>query len=142
MMDDVVGTSVAPRRANTLLIAAFAALALILAVLGVYAVVAYGVAQRSREFGIRSALGATGHDLVSLIAREMTVVIAGGLAIGLGGAWALSRVLSTALFGVDIHDPLTFILVPVALAIPAAIATLLPARRALRVNPAEVMRVD
>ena len=142
MMDDVVGASVASRRTNTLLIAAFAGLALVLAALGVYAVVAYGVAQRSRELGIRAALGATGPDLVWLIAGEMVWVTAIGLGAGLAGAWALARVLESLLYGVSAHDTLTFVLVPVVLVIPAALAALVPARRALRVNPVDVLRAD
>jgi predicted permease len=142
MMDEVVSTSVAPRRANTLLISAFAMLALVLAALGVYAVVSYGVTQRAREFGIRSALGATGQDLVRHVAAEMVPVTAIGVAVGLGGAWALARVLSSLVFGVDVHDAATFALVPLALVLPVVLATLVPARRAMRVNPAEVIRVD
>jgi putative ABC transport system permease protein len=142
MMDDVVGASVAPRRANTLLIGLFAALALVLAALGVYAVVAYGVAQRSREFGIRAALGATGPNLVALVAGEMGWVVAAGLATGLVGAWMLSKVLSTLLYGITAHDAVTFVVVPFALVIPAVLATIVPARRAAKVNPAEVMRAE
>jgi putative ABC transport system permease protein len=141
-MDDVIGASVAPRRANTILITSFAALALVLAALGVYAVVEYGVAQRARELGIRAALGATGLDLLRLVANEMVVVVASGLAVGLGGAWAMSRVLESLVYGVTTHDARTFIIVPIALGIPAAVATLWPAHRAMTVNPTEVMRAD
>jgi predicted permease len=141
-MDAVLSTSVAPRRTNTLLISLFAGLALLLASLGVYAVVAHSVAQRSREFGIRSALGATGFDLLSLVSREMAWVTAIGLAAGLAGAWALARVAESLMYGVTPHDPLTFIVVPLVLLVPVVLATLLPARRALRVNPAEVMRAE
>jgi predicted permease len=142
MMEDVVGTSVAPRRANTLLISSFAVLALFLAALGVYAVVAYGVSQRTREFGIRTALGAGGRDLLSLVARDMVWVTVTGLGVGVAGAWALTRVLESLLYGVGAHDPLTFVLVPLVLVVPVAIATLVPARRALHVNPVDVMRAD
>ena len=142
MMDDIVGQSVAPRRTNTVLISAFALLALAIATLGVYAVVAHGVAQRHREFGIRLALGATDHDLLGLVSREMAWVTGLGIVIGLAGAWALSRVASSMLYGVTAHDSATFIAVPLVLAAAAAAATILPARRALRVNPAEVMRTD
>lgn len=141
-MDEVLSTSVAPRRTNTLLISLFAGLALLLASLGVYAVVAHGVAQRAREFGIRAALGATGFDLVSLVSREIAWVTAIGLAAGLAGAWALARVADSLMYGVTPHDPLTFIIVPIVLLVPVVLATLLPARRALHVNPAEVMRAD
>jgi predicted permease len=142
MMDDVVATSVAPRRTDTTLIAMFAGIALVLAAFGVYAVVSYGVSRRSRELGIRAALGATGGDIAALIAREMLWVTGIGLTIGLGGAWALSRVLSALLYGVDSHDAATFAIVPLVLVLAAAIATLVPARRAMRVDPAVVMRQE
>ena len=142
MMDDVIGASVAPRRTNTVLITAFATLALVLASLGVYAVIAHGVAQRSRELGIRAALGATAGDLVSLVSREMLWVIAAGLAVGALGAWALARVMTTLLYNVDPHDAMTFTAVPLVLAVTAALATLGPAWRARRVDLVEVMRAE
>jgi predicted permease len=142
MMDDVVGSSVAPRRTNTILISAFAALALLLSALGIYAVVSYRVSQRTREFGIRAALGATGGELVRLVTGEMAWVAAIGLATGVGGAWALSRVLTSMIYGVSVHDPWTFIVAPLVLLVPAVVAAVVPARRVTRVNPAEVMRSD
>ncbi|MEO7363852.1 MAG: FtsX-like permease family protein, partial [Gemmatimonadaceae bacterium] len=142
MMDDVVSNSVKPRRTNTLLIGSFALLALILASVGVYAVVSYGVSHRSRELGIRSALGATGSGLVTMLAGEMVMVTVTGIVVGIGGAWALARTLDSLVYGVQVHDPVTFIVVPLALLVPTALATLIPARRALAVNPSEVMRAD
>jgi predicted permease len=142
MMDEVIGRSVAPRRTNTILIATFAGLALVLAALGVYSVVAYGVTQRTREFGIRAAFGATGHDLVGLVSREMALVLAAGTVVGLAAAWPLSRVLTASLYGVQPHDPATFAIVPLLLLPPAVVATLVPALRAMRVSPSEVMRGD
>lgn len=142
MMGDVVSTSLAPRRTDTTLIALFAGLALVLAAFGVYAVVSYGVTRRSRELGIRAALGATGGDIAALIAREMAWVTAIGLTVGLASAWALSRLLSALLFGVDGHDAVTFAVVPLVLLLPAALATLVPARRAMRADPAVVMRQE
>lgn len=141
-MDDVLRTSVAPRRTNTLLISLFAALALVLASLGVYAVMAHGIAQRTREFGIRSALGASGPDLLSLVSREMVWTAGLGLAAGILTAWLLARVAESMLYGVTAHDTTTFVAVPLILLVPVAIATILPARRTLRVNPAEVMRAE
>ena len=142
MMDEVVGASVAPRRTNTLLISAFAALALLLASLGVYAVLSYGVAQRSRELGIRAALGATAADLMALVSREMVWTIGAGLVIGAAGAWATARVMTSMLFGVEAHDLTTFALVPAVLAVAAMLATIGPARRAKRVDLVSVMRVE
>jgi putative ABC transport system permease protein len=141
-MHDVIAASVAPRRTNTMLIGLFGGLALALAALGVYAVVSYGVAQRTREFGIRSALGARGSDLVSLVSREMIATVGVGLAAGLGAAWAFSRVLASLLYEVDARDPLTFVAVPLVLILPALVATLIPALRATRISPTEVMRAD
>jgi putative ABC transport system permease protein len=142
MMDDVVGASVAPRRTNTLLISAFATLALLLASLGVYAVISYGVAQRSRELGIRAALGATAADLVTLVSYEMVWMIGAGLIIGTTGAWALARVMTSLLYGIDAHDLTTFTIVPTVLALAAATATLGPAWRARRADLAEVLRAE
>jgi ABC-type antimicrobial peptide transport system permease subunit len=133
---------VAPRRTNTLLISAFAALALLLASLGVYGVISYGVAQRSRELGIRAALGATAGDLVALVSQEMVWVISVGLVVGVAGAWALSRVMTTLLYGIDAHDLTTFAMVPVVLAIAAVLATLGPAWKARRVDLVEVLRAE
>jgi ABC-type antimicrobial peptide transport system permease subunit len=142
MMDDVVDTSVAPRKTNTTLIVIFGALALILSAFGVYAVVSYGVARRTREFGIRSALGAKGADIVALVGGEMVTVVGAGLVLGLVLAWALVRLISSLLFEVPAHDLQIFGVVPLVLIVPAAIATLVPALRAMRVSPTEVMRAE
>jgi ABC-type antimicrobial peptide transport system permease subunit len=142
MMDDVLSKSVAPRRTNTMLIALFGALALILSAFGVYAVVSYSVAQRAREFGIRAALGAERGDILALVGGDMTRLVAVGLAIGLVGSWMLSRVLASLLYEVETHDFATFVVVPIVLLLPAAIATLVPALRAMRVSPTEVMRAE
>jgi ABC-type antimicrobial peptide transport system permease subunit len=142
MMDEVVGNSVAPRRTNTILISAFAALALLLSAVGIYAVVSQSVAQRTREFGIRAALGATSGGLMRLVTREIAWVAATGLAAGVAGAWALSRVLTSMIYGVTVHDPWTFIIAPLVLLLPAVLAVLVPARRAGKLNPVEVMRAE
>jgi putative ABC transport system permease protein len=142
MMDEVLSKSVAPRRTNTMLIALFGALALILSAFGVYAVVSYSVAQRAREFGIRAALGAERRDILALVGGDMTRLIVVGLALGLIGSWMLSRVLASLLYEVDTHDFATFAIVPIVLILPAAIATLVPTFRAMRVSPTEVMRAE
>jgi putative ABC transport system permease protein len=141
-MDEVIDKAAAPRRTNTLLIGIFAGLALVLSAFGVYAVVSYGVTQRAREFGIRAALGAERSDILALVSREMGVVIGIGLALGLAGAWALARVLSSMLYKVPMHDTPTFVVVPLLLLVPALVATLVPALRAMRVSPTEVMRAE
>jgi putative ABC transport system permease protein len=142
MMDQVVRDSVAPRRTNALLITLFATLALILAALGVYSVVAHGVAQRGREFGIRTALGATAGDLLVMVSREIFVVVAVGIAIGLAGAWAGARVVEAMVYGVTVHDAASFTIGPVTLGIIAMTAAVVPLRRVFRVNPAEVLRSE
>ena len=141
-MDAVVAKSIAPRRTNTTLIALFGALALALSAFGVYAVVSYSVTRRAREFGIRAALGATHADIAALVGKEMFGVVLLGVTLGLGGAWALAHVMAALLFQIDTHDGPSFIAVPLLLLAPSAIATLIPARRAMSVNPSEVMRAE
>jgi ABC-type antimicrobial peptide transport system permease subunit len=142
MMDDVVAGSVAPRKTNTTLIVVFGALALVLSAFGVYAVVSYSVTRRSREFGIRSALGAHGGDILFLVGREILGVVGLGLALGIVGAWLLARVLTSLLYEVPGHDAQTFLTVPLVLVAPALVAAFIPALRAVRVSPTEVMRAE
>jgi ABC-type antimicrobial peptide transport system permease subunit len=142
MMDEVIAKSVAPRRTNTLLIGIFGALALVLSAFGVYAVVSFGVAQRSREFGIRAALGADRRDILTLVGTDMALVVLVGLTIGLGGAWALSRVLASLLYEVETHDASIYAVVPLVLLTVTLLAILIPSLRATRVSPTEVMRAE
>ena len=142
MMDDVIAASLSPRRLNTTLITAFGALALLLSVVGVYGVVAYGVTRRTRELGIRAALGATSPRLIGLVAGESALVALAGIAAGLGGAWAFSRALASLLYEVKPSDAATFIAAPLVLFGLVIVATLVPARRAARLNPVDVMRND
>ena len=142
MMESIVAKTVAPQRSSATLITAFGGLALILSAFGVYAVISYSVSRRAREFGIRSALRATGLNIAGLVGRELLVAIVAGTGLGLVGAWMSSRVLESMLFGVDVHDFSTFARVPLILAVPALIAMLPPTRRAARVNPADVMRAE
>jgi len=142
MMDEVIGKSMAARRANTVLIGLFGLLALLIAALGVYAVTANAVAQRSREFGIRAALGATRSDLAWHVGGEMAVVVSVGVATGAALAWVASRAMAGLVYGVTVHDIGTFVTAPVMLALAAVAATAVPARRAMRVQPVEVMRSE
>lgn len=142
MMDDVVGSAIAPRRINMQLISMFALIALLLASVGVYAVVSYGVSTREKELGIRSALGATGASLLTLISREMFSTSAIGISVGLAGAWMFAQTVQSLVYGVAVHDTISFVIVPIVLLLPTAVATVVPAWRAYRVNPAEVMRAD
>jgi predicted permease len=142
MMDDVIAKAVAPRRTNTVLITIFGGLALLLSAFGIYAVISYSVAQRAREFGIRAALGASARGIAVLVGRELIPMVAIGLAIGLAGAWSLSKVVASLLYGVEPHDLATFVVAPAVLAIPAVIAAWPPIRRAMGISPMEVMRAE
>jgi putative ABC transport system permease protein len=135
-----VSESVArPRLAMTVL-AAFAALALALASLGLYSVLSYGVSQRRRELGIRAALGADRTALIGLVLRDGLGVTGLGLVLGLAGAAALTRLMQGALFGVTPLDLASFSLAPAALATVALCAALVPAWRAARIDPAQALR--
>jgi ABC-type antimicrobial peptide transport system permease subunit len=120
----------------------FGLLALLLASVGIYGVTSYSVAQRTREMGIRSALGATARDLVMLLARQSMRVVFIGAGVGLLLAFVAARLLTSQLYGVTSTDPLTFLLMPTLLLSIAMVATLVPARRATRVDPAEALRTE
>jgi ABC-type antimicrobial peptide transport system permease subunit len=120
----------------------FAALALTLAMVGIFGVLAYTVEQRTREFGVRMALGASAGTVLRLVVGSAARVIAIGAAIGLAAAAALSQTISTFLFGVEPLDPLTFASVALVLMLTAAIALVGPALRAVRVNPVDAFRAE
>ena len=141
-MDDLVGRSIAERRFTMLLLAAFAAVALALAAIGVYGVLAYLVTQRTQEIGVRLAMGASPADVVRLFVREGAAVSAIGVAAGLALAIAAARVLTSLVFGVSTTDPLTFAGVAAALALVALVASYVPSRRAARVDPAVALRTE
>ena len=141
-MTDVIATTVAPRRTNTILLTLFGALAVSLAAVGVFAVLSYGVAQRTREIGVRVALGAQREDVVGLIARQGFVLAAAGVVIGTAGALALSRFLSAFLYEVSPRDPRVFVAAPILLLVVAMVATLGPALRATRVDPLTALREE
>jgi putative ABC transport system permease protein len=145
-MDDVLSGSLAPRRFNLLLLTVFAMVALLLAAIGIYGVLSYWVTQRTREIGIRLALGAQVTDIFKLVIRQAMTVVLIGLGLGLLGAFVLARVLSSVLagllFGVRAADPLTFALVALLLAVVALLACYLPARRAVRVEPTVALRYE
>lgn len=141
-MDAELATTLAPQRAVATLLAAFGLLALILASVGIYGVVAYGVAQRRRDFGIRLALGARGDQLITLVARGVGAPLLAGAVIGTVGAVALGHTVRGMMFGVAPTDPLTLAGALAILVLAAAVATLVPARRAARTDPLEVMRAE
>jgi putative ABC transport system permease protein len=141
-MEQRIANSTSRNKFNTLLLLAFSVLALVLSAVGLYGVVAYSVTQRTREIGIRIALGArTGDVLRLIVVQGMRLVLAGAL-VGLAGALALTRLLRSLLFSVSAVDPLTFAIIPVLLAAVALLACWLPARRAAKVNPVEALRFE
>ena len=141
-MDDVLGDQVQEPRYYTLLLSIFAGVATLLATVGIYGVMAHSVAQRTREIGIRMALGAHWRDVMKLVMWNALLLIGAGLIAGLGGSLALTRLIATRLWGVTPTDPLTFATVAVLLALVAILATLIPAQRALRVDPTVALRCE
>jgi putative ABC transport system permease protein len=141
-MEERLFESVAQPRFRTVLLGVFAALALVMAVIGLYAVMAVSVAQRTHELGIRIALGAQRRDVIGLILRQGIKLVSLGIVIGLAGAWALTRVLATLLYEVKPTDPLTFVAVPVLLIAMAILACWLPARQAASVDPLTALRYE
>jgi putative ABC transport system permease protein len=141
-VEDVLAKSLSQERFAAVLMGTFAGLALVLAAAGLYGVLAQLVAQRRQEIGIRMALGAAGADVARLILGRGVALTAAGVAIGLAGAWAGARVLASQLFQVAPHDPLSFTLVPLALLAIALLASWLPTRRALSVDPASALRAE
>jgi predicted lysophospholipase L1 biosynthesis ABC-type transport system permease subunit len=137
-----VGASVAQARFLTLLLALFAAVAVLLAAVGIYGVVAYAVAQRTRELGIRMALGARGDDVLWLVLRQGVALAAAGTAIGLAGALLTTRALGRLLYQVTPSDPAILLAGTLALIAVASLASWLPARRAARTDPVEALRAE
>ena len=137
-MDDVAQS----RRAPMVLLSLFSGVALLLAVLGVYGVLAFSVTQRTSEFGVRIALGATAGDIASLVLRQGARLVLLGIAAGLAGYLALSQVVGKLLYGIAPTDPVTLAVAPVVLLLAALAACLLPVRRAVRVNPLEALRAE
>jgi putative ABC transport system permease protein len=140
--DEWVSNSAAQPRLNSVLLGVFAAVALLIASIGIYGVLAYSVTQRTSEIGVRMALGATRPHVLRLIVREGLVVSAVGIGMGLMGALALGRVLASLVFGVQVHDPSTFAIAAITLTLVALAASIVPALRASRVDPIVALRHD
>jgi putative ABC transport system permease protein len=141
-MEDILLASIARQRFSMLLLAIFAAVALILAAVGIYGVMSYSVAQRTREIGIRMALGAQTGTVLKLAVGYGLKLVAAGTVIGLIAAFALTRLMSTLLFGVTATDPATFTLISLLLIGVAAVASYIPARRATKVDPIIALRYE
>ncbi|MGH9839009.1 MAG: ABC transporter permease [Blastocatellia bacterium] len=141
-MEQIVARSTAQERFNMLLLGVFAALGLLLAAIGIYGVMSYGVAQRAHEIGLRMALGAQRRDVLRLMLKHGLALTLAGLALGVAGALALTRLMKSYLFGVSAADPLTFGLVALLLATVALLACWIPARRATKVDPMIALRCD
>jgi putative ABC transport system permease protein len=141
-LEEILGDTIAKQRFAMLLLVVFSLVALVIAAVGIYGVMAYSVVQRTGEFGIRMALGAQRGDVLRLVLSHAGKLVGVGLLLGLGATLATSRVIGSMLFQTNAHDPLTFALTTLLLATVALAACLLPARRATRVNPIEALRTE
>ncbi|MGH9738254.1 MAG: FtsX-like permease family protein, partial [Candidatus Acidiferrales bacterium] len=141
-MNSIISDSLAARRFSMILLAIFAALALLLSCIGIYGVISYLVAQRTHEIGVRMALGAQPSQVLRLILGQGAKMALLGIAIGLVASLALTRLMTKMLFGVSAYDPLTFLGVAALLIVVALAACYIPARRAMRVDPMIALRYE
>ncbi|HZY58716.1 MAG TPA: FtsX-like permease family protein, partial [Candidatus Binataceae bacterium] len=141
-LEQALADSIAPRRFNLFLLGTFAAAALLLAVVGVYGVIAYSVAERTREIGVRIALGAQSTQVIRMVVREGITIALAGTAAGLAAAFALTRLMQSLLYEVRSNDPSTFAFVAAALIATALAASCLPALRAARIDPIIALRYE
>jgi putative ABC transport system permease protein len=141
-MERLYAESISQPRFNMLLLGVFAAVALVLAAIGIYGVISYAVTQRTREIGVRMAMGAQSRDVLKLVVGEGMILVLAGVAIGLAGAFVVTRVMSNLLFGVSAADPITFAAIPLLIACVALLACWIPARRATKVDPMIALRCE
>jgi putative ABC transport system permease protein len=141
-MEHAMELSVSQPRFNTMLLGLFAGIALLLAAVGIYGLIAYSVAQRTHEFGVRMALGAARADVVRMVVRQGMSMAAIGILLGLGGSFAITRLLKTMLFEVGVTDSMTFAAAPLAMLFVVLLATFAPALRATRISPVVALRYE
>jgi putative ABC transport system permease protein len=141
-MDQLLAHAVALPRFDTVLLSSFAMVALLLAAVGIYGIIAYSVVQRTHEIGVRMALGAARGNVLAMLIRQGAVLALAGIVLGLAGAFALTRLLSNLLFGIASTDPLTFATVALILLVVALLAAFIPARRATRISPVAALRCE
>jgi ABC-type antimicrobial peptide transport system permease subunit len=141
-MDARVAASVSQPRLQMNVLGIFAGLAIVLAAVGIYGVTAYSVTQRTREIGIRMALGAGQREVLGLVLRRGSMIVGLGVAVGLAGALLVTRVLRALLFGVSASDPIVFATILAVVSATAWVATYIPARRATRVDPLVALRYE
>jgi putative ABC transport system permease protein len=141
-MEQALNLSVSQPRFDTMLLVLFAGIAMLLAAVGIYGLIAYSVAQRTHEIGVRMALGAATGDVIRMIAGQAALLTAIGIVIGLGGAFALTRLLEALLFGVGVTDALTFAAAPLGMMLVVLVATFVPAIRATRISPVVALRYE
>ena len=139
-MEELLARRVAQRRLNMLLLGLFGLLGLVICAVGIYGVMAYVVSQRTREIGVRMALGATRGTVVGMVLKNACVLVALGLALGGAGAWYLSATARAFLFGMDATDPRAFIAALASLSVAALVASAIPARRVASVDPMVALR--
>jgi putative ABC transport system permease protein len=141
-MKEIRDHNVAPERLNLGMLGGFAALAFILAIIGLYGLLSFTVTQRQREIGVRMALGAQRFDVLNLVVGQGMRLVLAGVVIGLLGSFALTRILASVLFQVEPTDPLTFATVVFSLCVVALLACYIPARRATKIDPMEALRCE
>ncbi|MGH9956967.1 MAG: FtsX-like permease family protein [Pyrinomonadaceae bacterium] len=141
-MDQVFAAAISQERFQALMLGLFAALAMVLACVGLYGVISYAVAQRTHEIGVRMALGAQPVDVLRLVIRQGMILTFAGLVVGIAVGFVATRVLSAMLFGVTPRDPSTFVGAPVLLLLVAFFACYIPARRATRIDPLVALRYE
>jgi putative ABC transport system permease protein len=141
-MEEVVSRSISRQRFNVLLMTVFGASALLLAAIGIYGLMAYSVAQRTQEIGIRIALGAEAQQVRRMVVFQGMRLAIIGVVLGLGAAWGLTRLMATFLYQVEARDPAVFIIMPIVLTVVSLIAVWLPARRASSVSPLVALRTQ